>query len=97
MMMMRRQSNSHDADSTMIVSVEYHVGNNISETYPRRIGQGLNDASCILGSMLSSLVGLSNPAWVSLGNHGNALWRTKKSHFQASGKRTYENVDKNNR
>ena len=45
-----------------------HVGNNISETYPRRIGQGLNDASCILGSMLSSLMGLSNPAWVSLGN-----------------------------
>ncbi len=45
-----------------------HVGNNISETYPRRIGQGLNDASCILSSMLSSLMGLPNPAWVSLGN-----------------------------
>ena len=32
-----------------------HVGNNISETYPRRIGQGLNDTTCILGSMVSSL------------------------------------------
>jgi len=45
-----------------------HVGNNISETYPRRIGQGLYDKPCILGSMLSSLIGLPNPAWVSLGN-----------------------------
>jgi hypothetical protein len=45
-----------------------HVGNNISETYPRRIGQGLNDESCILSSMLSSFMGLPNPAWVSLGN-----------------------------
>ena len=45
-----------------------HVGNNISETYPRRNWEGLNDASCILGSMLSSSAGLSNPAWVSLGN-----------------------------
>jgi hypothetical protein len=48
--------------------VRNHVGNNISETYPRRIGQGLNYASCILISMLSSLMGLPNPAWVSLGN-----------------------------
>ena len=30
---------------------------------PRRIGQGLNDVSCILGSMSSSLMGLPNPAW----------------------------------
>ena len=30
--------------------------------------QGLNDVSCILGSMLSSLVGLPNPAWLCLGN-----------------------------
>jgi len=37
-----------------------HVGNNICENYPRRIGQGLNDVSCILGGMLSSLVGLPN-------------------------------------
>ncbi len=42
-------------------------GNNISETYPRRIGQGLKDVTCILGRMLSSLMGLPNPAWVSLG------------------------------
>jgi hypothetical protein len=48
--------------------VSCHVGNNISETYPRRIGQGLNDASCMLNRMLSSLMGLPNPAWVSLGN-----------------------------
>ena len=46
----------------------FHVGNNISENYPRRIGQGLNDASCMLNRMLSSLMGLPNPAWVSLGN-----------------------------
>ena len=39
---------------------------NISEKYPRRIGQGLNDVSCILGSMFSSLLGLPNPAWVFL-------------------------------
>ena len=45
-----------------------HVGNNISETYPRRIGKGLNDASCMLISMLSSLMVLTNPAWVSLGD-----------------------------
>ncbi len=45
-----------------------HVGNNISATYPRRIGQGLNAESCILSSMLSSLMGLPNPAWVSRGN-----------------------------
>ena len=45
-----------------------HVGNNISETYPRRIGQGLNETTCILGSMVSSLTSLSNPTWVSLGN-----------------------------
>ena len=45
-----------------------HVGNNISETYPRRIWQGPNEASCMLGSMLSSWMGLPNPAWVSLGN-----------------------------
>ena len=45
-----------------------HVGNNICETYPRWIGQGLNEASCMLGSMLSSLMGLPNPAWVSLAN-----------------------------
>ncbi len=48
--------------------VATHVGNNISETYPRRIWQGLDYASCILRSMLSSLMGLPNPAWVSLGN-----------------------------
>jgi hypothetical protein len=46
---------------------EHKVGNNISETYPR-IGQGLNDAPCVLRSMLSSLMRLPNPAWVSLGN-----------------------------
>ena len=46
----------------------HHRINNISEKYPRRIGQGLNDVSCILGSMSSSLVGLLNPAWVCLGN-----------------------------
>ena len=57
--------NEHKPEHATVLS---HVGNNISETYPRRIGQGLNDASGILGSMLSSLMGLSNPAWVSLGN-----------------------------
>jgi hypothetical protein len=40
----------------------------ICENYPRRIGQGLNDASCMLGGMLSSLVGLPNPAWEILAN-----------------------------
>jgi len=45
-----------------------HVGNSICETYPRMIGQGLNEAACILGSMLSSLMGLPNQAWVSLAN-----------------------------
>ncbi len=45
-----------------------HVGNNICENYPRRIGQGLNDASCILCGMISSFVGLPNPAWVILAN-----------------------------
>ncbi len=54
--------------STGSITVAPHVGNNISETYPRRIGQGLNDASCMLNRMLSSLIGLPNPAWVSLGN-----------------------------
>ena len=48
--------------------LQSHVGNNISETYPRRIGQGLNDASCMLSSMRSSLMGLPNQAWVSLEN-----------------------------
>ena len=46
----------------------FHVGNNISEKWPRRIGQGLNDVSCILGSVLSSLMGLPYPAWLFLGN-----------------------------
>ena len=45
-----------------------HAGSNTSEKYPRRIGQGLHDASCVLGSMLSSLMGLTNPAWVFLGS-----------------------------
>ena len=45
-----------------------HVGNNISATYPRRIWQGLNAESCILCCMLSSLMGLPNPAWASRGN-----------------------------
>ena len=48
--------------------VVVHVGNNISEKLPRRIGQGLNDVSCILGSMWSSLMGLPYPAWLFLGN-----------------------------
>ena len=44
-----------------------HVGNNICETYPRRIGQELDDASCIiLGGKFSSFTGLPNPAWASL-------------------------------
>ena len=38
----------------------------LRETYPLRIGRGLNVASCMLGIMLSSLMGLPNPAWVSL-------------------------------
>ncbi len=45
-----------------------HVGKSICETYPRMIGQGLNEAACMLGSMLSSLMGLPNQAWVSLAN-----------------------------
>jgi hypothetical protein len=43
-----------------------HVGNNVSDAHPRRIGNGLNDASCMLIIMLSSLLGLPTPAWVSL-------------------------------
>ena len=45
-----------------------HVGNNIGASYPRRIGQVLNDVSCILDSMLSSLMGLPNRAWVAGAN-----------------------------
>jgi len=40
-------------------------------TFPRLTHAGLaglNDASCMLNRMLSSLMGLPNPAWVSLGN-----------------------------
>jgi hypothetical protein len=48
--------------------VKGHVGNNISATYPRRIGQGLNAESGMLSRMPSSLMGLPNPAWVSRGN-----------------------------
>ncbi len=45
-----------------------HVGKNICENYPRWIGKGLNDASCMLGGMLSSFMGFANPAWVILAN-----------------------------
>ena len=48
--------------------VMIHMGNNLSEKYPRLIGQGRNDASCIPGSMLLSLVDLPNPTWAFLGN-----------------------------
>ena len=41
-------------------------------TFPRLTHTGLDQdlptRHCILGSMVSSLTGLSNPAWVSLGN-----------------------------
>ncbi len=42
---------------------EVHVGNNICETYPRRIGQGLNDKSC-----MRYIMGLPNLASGSLAN-----------------------------
>ena len=51
-----------------LYKITFDVGDNICERYPRQIVQGLNDASCTLGSVLSSLVGLPNPAWVSLAN-----------------------------
>ncbi len=58
-------SSSCDFDIYVIMML-CHVRNNIFETYPRRIGQVLNDVSCVLGSMLSSFMGLPNPTWVSL-------------------------------
>jgi len=49
-------SNSQHDDSMpmcLLTRVKFGVGNNISETYPRRMGQGLNDAPCILISCLA--------------------------------------------
>jgi len=61
----------------------------------------------LLNRMLSSLMGLPNPAWVSLGNvvshmgpftfDSQTLWRAKKSHFQPSVESGIKNIDKNNR
>jgi hypothetical protein len=56
-----------------------HVGNNVSDAHPRRIGNRLNDESCMLIIMLSSLLGLPNPAWVSLGNVVHHMGHTRFS------------------
>ena len=51
-------------------------------THAGLIGQGRNDDSCMLGSMLFSLVDLPNPAWVFLGNVVSHMGTHTHSHIR---------------
>ena len=57
------------------------MGNNISETYPRRIGQGINDAPCILKGARGSRV--KGRAWKSTSDDSMTM-RLSKSQDDGS-------------